>query len=558
MYSLRHLTTKAVVVGVGVALVGLFLAVPTAVAATTTLYAAVNGTSTSCTSAVPCTLTQAVSTADSGSGDTVVVEAGTYTLTGPITISSSMTLMSATGNSQTTGTIITGNTGTTGEAFRLYNSSSPGSGVSGVTIEGFRFQRLTGGTYGENGVVHVGGNGAGNVTVAHNSFTANTDAAIGYHGNPGLTGPLGTGWTVTDNVVTGVNGEYGSGMWFGNLSKSTISDNTITNTNYAGIILTATSNLGEAFNTVSGNTVRNVQKEGIQIAFGQADTVSGNTVAHAGQSGTKIGKDCALCLYNPDQANITITGNTLIDSYQGFAIGQTSGSLGYNGEASEITFGPNNAVAGNIAGGVDNNATSGGSLLAQNDWWGCSQGPSSPGCDAAIGNVTFNPFLVKPPTPGSVAANATVSAGTLGFVAPVPNIAFGTNLNGRNQTMSTTLSFNIGDATGSGAGWKVTATSTQFTSGSHTLASDATTVGTAPAVSCDTGVTCTTASNSVSYPYVLPAGTTAPTATAIFNAGAGTGMGDQTVTTGFSVALPANVYAGSYSATWTFSLISGP
>jgi hypothetical protein len=73
---------------------------------------------------------------------------------------------------------------------------------------------------------------------------------------------------------------------------------------------------------------------------------------------------------------------------------------------------------------------------------------------------------------------------------------------------------------------------------------------------CDT--TCTLASNSVGYPYTLPAGSTAPAATKLYNAAVNTGTGNQTVTPTYSVSIPANTYAGTYSSTWTFTLASGP
>ena len=66
------------------------------------------------------------------------------------------------------------------------------------------------------------------------------------------------------------------------------------------------------------------------------------------------------------------------------------------------------------------------------------------------------------------------------------------------------------------------------------------------------------ATDAVSYPYVLPTGTSPPAATALYSAAVGTGMGDQTVTPSFSLAVPANAAAGAYSATWTFSLVAGP
>jgi hypothetical protein len=44
----------------------------------------------------------------------------------------------------------------------------------------------------------------------------------------------------------------------------------------------------------------------------------------------------------------------------------------------------------------------------------------------------------------------------------------------------------------------------------------------------------------------------------MFNASANTGMGNQTVTTTWRLAVPANTFAGTYTSTWTISLASGP
>lgn len=160
-------------------------------------------------------------------------------------------------------------------------------------------------------------------------------------------------------------------------------------------------------------------------------------------------------------------------------------------------------------------------------------------------------------------ATQTVSAGTLAFVSAPGNPSLSAiTLNGTNQTASGTLPMDIGDNTGSGAGWDVTATSTTFTNGSTTspesLSTTGTTVQGAPTNACDSGVTCTLATNTITYPYTLPAASTAPTATKIYNAGTNTGMADQTVTPTFKVAIPANTYAGTYTSTWTISLVSGP
>lgn len=169
-------------------------------------------------------------------------------------------------------------------------------------------------------------------------------------------------------------------------------------------------------------------------------------------------------------------------------------------------------------------------------------------------------LLVAAPA-GATTASATLTAGSLAFASAPGAVTFpSVALNGTDKTTTTPQAFDIADATGSGAGWNITATSTQFTTGTSTLPTGATTVASAPAApTCDISVTCTPAgSSTVPYPYTLPAAATAPTATKLFNAPLGTGMGDQTVTPTWRLAIPGNALAGNYTSTWTLSLVSGP
>jgi hypothetical protein len=182
-------------------------------------------------------------------------------------------------------------------------------------------------------------------------------------------------------------------------------------------------------------------------------------------------------------------------------------------------------------------------------------------CSAlAIAGVAVVPAASQATT----AASVTLSAGTLSFInsTPAASITFpATTLNGTNQSITAPLTVDIGDATGSGSGWNVTATSTTFTSAGRTLPTTAATIQSAPTATCDSGATgCATATTTVTYPYTLPAATTAPTATKLFNASATTGMGNQTFAPTWTLAIPANAVASgtAYTSTWTFSLVSGP
>jgi len=161
-------------------------------------------------------------------------------------------------------------------------------------------------------------------------------------------------------------------------------------------------------------------------------------------------------------------------------------------------------------------------------------------------------------------ATQQVNAGALSFINSTPgNVTFpAVTLNGSDQVKTQTQAFDVSDATGSDAGWSITATSTTFTAAGHTLSNTATTIAGAPSTACDVSSSCTLASNGISYPYVLPAAAVAPVATKMFNAAVNTGMGNQTVTPTWSLSVPSTTWAGGagspYTATWTFTLVSGP
>ena len=175
---------------------------------------------------------------------------------------------------------------------------------------------------------------------------------------------------------------------------------------------------------------------------------------------------------------------------------------------------------------------------------------------AALGVVSM-----AAPAGATTSASAAITAGSLALVSSPATASFAATLNGADQNVTASQAFDVGDATGSGTGWNITATSTTFSTGGgtpKTLSTSATTIQAAPADACDSSVTCTTATNSITYPFVLPAAGTAPTAAKLYNAAANTGMGNQTVTATLRLAIPGNTYAGSYSSTWTYSLASAP
>jgi hypothetical protein len=143
-------------------------------------------------------------------------------------------------------------------------------------------------------------------------------------------------------------------------------------------------------------------------------------------------------------------------------------------------------------------------------------------------------------------------------VTPPGTVTFSSlTLNGSDRTATATWAVSTSDLRGTGAGWQLQATSTQFADGSgHTLPLTATTV-TGVGVAAGAG-NCTLPTNSVSYPVAIPAGPGPPTAVKIFDAATGTGGGPATVTLTFALAVPSKAIAASYSSTWTMTIASGP
>jgi YVTN family beta-propeller protein len=162
-------------------------------------------------------------------------------------------------------------------------------------------------------------------------------------------------------------------------------------------------------------------------------------------------------------------------------------------------------------------------------------------------------------TAAALAVRTVTIATPFSLLSTPSTIGFSGSINSTNQVLSAPLDLDVSN--GLAAGWSLSATSTQWTTGGakpYTMATSATTVTTAPTVACDTSTNCNPAVNSVSYPYVLPAGISAPTATKIFNANASTGIGSQTITPTLRLNVPGNAHAGTYKSTITVTLSSGP
>ncbi len=173
--------------------------------------------------------------------------------------------------------------------------------------------------------------------------------------------------------------------------------------------------------------------------------------------------------------------------------------------------------------------------------------------------ATVSVFAVVPALADGSGVTATLTGGSLSeSTSAAPSVSV--TLNGTDQVKSYTVPITVTDATGSGDGWELTITSTTFATegATHSFATDATTITGVTAV-CTEGNTCTDPDNSITYSsFTVPAGTSAPDPVVFYNAAADSGLGSFTVTPTMYLAVPANMYAGSYSSTITLSIDNGP
>jgi hypothetical protein len=163
---------------------------------------------------------------------------------------------------------------------------------------------------------------------------------------------------------------------------------------------------------------------------------------------------------------------------------------------------------------------------------------------------------------GAIVVNGTVTGAPAVLTATgVGSPTFNLTLNGVDQTTSYALPVSVVDARGlaAGGGWNLTITSTQFNDGAgHTFPTTASMMtGVVP--TCGTNSTCTFPTNAVTNTALtIPAATVAPAAVKYENASTATGLGTNTITATIQVAVPANVFAGTYTSTVTVAIIAGP
>jgi hypothetical protein len=184
--------------------------------------------------------------------------------------------------------------------------------------------------------------------------------------------------------------------------------------------------------------------------------------------------------------------------------------------------------------------------------------------------------VVPAGTSCTLAGTVNLTGGALTLTSP-SSLTWTATLTGLNQSLVDTTAadqqYTVNDATGTGAGWHVTLSATQFTNGTHVFPNTGTFVtnGSVTSVTSTSGPsatctgTCTLPTNTTTYPVGITTAATAPTPVTIFDTAAATGLGQMVIggsaaanPVGWWVNVPASASAGSYTSTITVQIISGP
>jgi hypothetical protein len=401
----------------------------------TTFYvnAATGADSSTCgASTSPCqTIGQAVENATDG--DTIMVAAGTYPES--VSIYKSLTLEGA-------------QAGNPGAPARLAEDPATESVVTGgtigvyasdVTIDGFSFGYAgnqvqlgaANATVEDNMFVGyqpegfydsaLSGTSAPNARVVANYFTSPT-AELYNHGGAVVqwSSPADcSGVQVSNNVFDGASLDALSDIyffcdgWAGQGMVTVAGNHDTQNTSSFAIFQEMGGPVHVSNNTVSMVTANS----GTGVIFDDdpnigAIDVSGNTLTGSPFRAVKIIPGTNAVGAGPIASPITITGNDFSGNGVGVYVGAGSFALG-----ASLTLRGNNlsneSGDGDPATGVYNAPTSGGSVDARDNWWGCNAGPGNAGCSTQSGTA-FDPWLVlgisASPSSVTTGGSSTVTA----------------------------------------------------------------------------------------------------------------------------------------------------
>ncbi len=319
-------------------------------------------------------------------GDTIKVEPGTYGEQ-PVINKDNLTVRSTDGSARdgsadtiisppesTSGGVLITSDGSTLQGFKIIDPTLPGAPHAHthrlVKVEGDNNQVLNNWIVGrtctnpDEGVLIRGEttteDGVAEGNIVENNEVSNT--CIGINSVSVANNRIARGTIIRGNY-THDNGWIGISI--DRSPNSLVESNTLgPNNNSYALFCQARETTQGAWASVAGSVIRN-------------NTVQGNP------EGARFEACSGVTVGGSSVAFNTFTSNTI-----GIRLRDEAGNTG----TPTVNY---NNITGNGT-GVSNDTTTGETLNAENNWWGCIAGPGNPGCDTVSGNVDFDPWLTAP------------------------------------------------------------------------------------------------------------------------------------------------------------------
>ena len=297
------------------------------------------------------------------------------------------------------------------------------TGVSGINVDGLEVR--------DNTIVNILRNPFDGVQTGYGVRLDNTDnasrsvvidgnAISNYQKGGIVVRGIGLDGTVTDNVITGRGAQPDiaqNGISFGLGMSGTVSGNTVTqnkcnqatcgpdltsNSQGTGLTMSTLATPGAdvtitgndfsqndtgifsrvrdgSLRTITNNTLVDNRYSGLFVDWGRIEA-AGNTI-----SGGNVGVGAASFAggFLPE---VHLFGNTITGAGTGVWLYQSPAL-----PPAPVVTADHNRIVGNAV-GFDNGSNA--SIDAQNNWWGCNEGPAHLDCDSVVGSVDFDPWLI--------------------------------------------------------------------------------------------------------------------------------------------------------------------